>query len=695
MKCYRTFSGRLSVWMIWCGLLALVCFPYCDPQKTTTKEPEPINPADYGYSALCPGAKGCMKPEGELFAGAAAVALTPEAYEFARFSYMVEKSFCPTPTPMSPFGLLRCGELEGRAQYGRRDCGRDGLCPQDNLPTRKTCDENTPCPTPLVCNVAEKKCYLKYTGPDADGSEGDGLDDWFVDCGRDRICPCLDPEEQPSYYGKDKKCLIGHKPNPAYKGPDADGSEGNGIFEGVWMAGFGGNHPAQGKYDDIWARALVLRTGDTTVAIVSLDLVGFFNNKIQEIRKQVAAQLPEGEIDYILVSSTHAHEGPDSVGQWGRSQSGIPLETGATPAFLKRVVDGATRAIVEAHKQLQKAKLKVGHIKTGRQGFLRDSRDPQIFDDNLHVLHLTSAEKNETISVLVNWGNHPEVLSDINNYITSDFPHFLREALEKGVPKSSKGFEIPAYGGTAIYLQATVGGLMTPLGIGIPDLDGVEQTKSDWEKSKALGHQLAVKAVEALKNGEEISKVDLAVWAKTTKVKVENKAFQALFWIGTIFDRPVTDYDPKSPINESNMPKITTEIAVIRLGKDITFFSMPGELDPEITVGGYDGSWTYGADLIDPKNPNPPDLTKAPKGPYLRERIPGKYKFFVGLGNDFLGYLIASWNYQLDKTSPFFTQAPGDHYEETNGLGPSIVPTLMKLYDELIPQLEKPGPPAK
>ena len=217
----------------------------------------------------CPGREGCASNEGELLAGAAAVDISPVAYEAARWSYLREQSYCPPPTPVSPHGLNRCGPLVNKAQTARADCGLDGLCPGDNLKTRVACDADHPCPDPaMTCNQTEQRCYLAYSGPDADGSEGDGVPDWFLDCGRDRVCPCLDPAGAPAYYGAGGKCLTGHTANPVYQGPDADGSEGNGTFEGLWMAGFGADHPLNDRHDSIWARALVLRTGETTVAIV-------------------------------------------------------------------------------------------------------------------------------------------------------------------------------------------------------------------------------------------------------------------------------------------------------------------------------------------------------------------------------------------------------------------------------------------
>jgi hypothetical protein len=107
--------------------------------------------------------------------------------------------------------------------------------------------------------------------------------------------------------------------------------------------------------------------------------------------------------------------------------------------------------------------------------------------------------------------------------------------------------------------------------------------------------------------------------------------------------------------------------------------SVPGELLPELAIGGYDDPLQPHTDLetiIGDDNPNPPDLSQAPSGPYIKDLMQGEYNWIIGLGNDELGYFVPSYNYQLSDTSPYLQQAEGDHYEETNSLGPSAYPII-------------------
>ena len=52
-----------------------------------------------------------------------------------------------------------------------------------------------------------------------------------------------------------------------------DDANGNGVFDAAWIAGFGNARAAQGVMNPQWARAIVLRQGDVTIAIVALDVV--------------------------------------------------------------------------------------------------------------------------------------------------------------------------------------------------------------------------------------------------------------------------------------------------------------------------------------------------------------------------------------------------------------------------------------
>src|SRR5690606_33887996 len=124
-------------------------------------------------------------------------------------------------------------------------------------------------------------------------------------------------------------------------------------------------------------------------------------------------------------------------------------------------------------------------------------------------------------------------------------------------------------------------------------------------------------------------------------VRIENRRYHIAYLSG-LFTRQLYEFDPERPIRSGNLPSVLTEIAVVDVGA-AQMITAPGELDPALFVGGYDGSYTPdGIPIVDPSAENPPDLSMAPPPPYLRDlaREDATQVWLLGLTQDFLGYFI-------------------------------------------------------
>jgi hypothetical protein len=495
------------------------------------------------------------------------------------------------------------------------------------------------------------ECYETWDDLDEDG-EYSSSDEPFYDCGCDRLCD-----------GDD-----------GYPGPD-DGEE-DGVFQAIYMAGFGTNRPMRGVHDDIWARAVVVEQGDVTIALVSLDLIGVFYDDVRAVREAIAAQ---AAVDLVVLSATHGHEGPDSLGQWGR-QIG---QTGYNTDYMAHVIDTTAEAVVEAVGSLQPASLRVGRVNVadfdaekGSRNVVHDHRDPKIIEPYLNTARLIG-DDGASIATVVNYANHPEALAADNTLVSSDFADALRRGVEDGVDWSERS--VDGLGGVCVYVQGAVGGMMSPLRVEVTDGDGDRFSAAGFEKSDALGSVLAEMALEADATGKVVDAPSLALRTATLQLPIDNILFQAAFLMGML-DRPIYNIDSGETLDFADgRPEVLTEIDVIDLGP-IRMLTVPGELLPELALGGYDGSsgqpFTPLEDIIDSENPNPPDLSAAPSAPYLYDRMAGEYNWIIGLGNDEVGYIIPPYNFQLHESTPYLQDADGDHYEETNSLGPETAPLI-------------------
>ena len=508
--------------------------------------------------------------------------------------------------------------------------------------------------------VITPTCYESWEDLDENG-EYDRSDESFFDCGCDRLC-----EE-----------------DEGYPGPD-DGEE-DGEFQAIYIAGFSTNRPVSGVHDDLWSRTVVFRQGDVTVAIVSVDLIGVFFNEVEEIRQ---GALDAGiDIDHILLSSTHNHEGPDTLGQWGRQLG----ESGYNPAYMADVRSQIIESIRQSVDSLTPATLSVAEAdiatydpEKGTRNVVHDHRDPKIIDRFVKTAWLKDGD-GQTIATLVNFGNHPEALSSSNTLITSDYVDATRRGIEDGVVYDD--YRVEGVGGVCVYVSAALGGMMSPLRIEVTDGSGQTYSDAGFEKSDALGNVMAELVLEALQDAEVAPSPELALRARTFQLPIDNVAFQAAFLLD-MFSRPVYGVDTADmAFDDDNIPLLRTEVDLIDLGP-IRMLSVPGELLPELAIGGYDESdgqpFTPLETLIDAENPNPPELSAAPEGPYLFERMGGTYNWIIGLGNDEVGYIIPPYNYKLHESTPYLQEPDGDHYEETNSLGPETTPLIEAAIIELL-----------
>ena len=145
----------------------------------------------------------------------------------------------------------------------------------------------------------------------------------------------------------------------------------------VWIAGYGHNRKATGVHDPLYARAVVLRDGVQKVALVSVDLVGFMYPNTKSVRRQLDGFM------YVLISSTHDHEGPDTIGLWGPTVR----ESGVDPEYMERAEQGIVAAVQQADAAAVSVKAEYGTAED--ESLLRDSRLPIVKDGVIRVLRFT------------------------------------------------------------------------------------------------------------------------------------------------------------------------------------------------------------------------------------------------------------------------------------------------------------------
>lgn len=404
----------------------------------------------------------------------------------------------------------------------------------------------------------------------------------------------------------------------------------------VFMAGFGSNRQATGYHDKLWARGVVVDGPGGRVALVALDLIGYFTNEIETIRSLVS---PESQVDFVVVTSTHQHEGPDTLGLWGPDD----FTSGVDYGYLDFVNAAVARCIDQAAARLRTARVRFGLARSDGLSLGTDPEDDgfgvadgkvlagddalapdtagRIVDSRLSVIQFTDRRfQKRAIATIVNFASHPESMGSNNTQITSDFPHYVRKDLEH------------RFGGTAIWVSGALGVLQGPLDIDVQDPDtGLPAPRRTFRFAEVHGTQLAERAASGLPHWLLATPIAPIRFASTNPVPVrlDNPFFRLFTAIGVLNTRrslytngvpdpsigtlpPPADFLPASSGSD-----IHTEVGVLRIGM-ASLAIVPTELDPQIGE-------QYRAAMRDALHP------------FLR---PLQHTFIVGLGNDHIGYQV-------------------------------------------------------
>lgn len=446
---------------------------------------------------------------------------------------------------------------------------------------------------------------------------------------------------------------------------------GNGEFDATWLAGFANGRPATGVHDDVEVRAIAFRYNETTVALAVFDCVGMFINHLDAVRAEPS--LRGLDVDRIVLASTHDHEGVDTVGLWGPRLA----VSGLNAAYMARIRERGATAIRRAVESLRPARMRVAQVLTvdpmtgSTMAYVNDTRDPVLFDPTVTIAQFTEdADPTRTIATWVNWSSHAEYVGSGNNEVSADYVHALRETVEQGAARDS----LPGLGGITVFQNGALGGQVGPNG-GVAPIgeDNLPIRQGGFPKAIAAGRNVAALALRALASGGvEASVTAVRYRSAPIYCRARNTLYGVLYNQRTV-ERELIGYDTRRAVGVGNYPWVRSRVTYLQVGP-VAMISAPGELHPELWIG-TDPRYSWGQATLT-ETVNRPDLSMGPQPPYLRDLMLAnpdvRYAFVGGLTEDFLGYIVPAYNYVLNPIVPYLAEAEGEHYEETNSVGPEV-----------------------
>lgn len=312
----------------------------------------------------------------------------------------------------------------------------------------------------------------------------------------------------------------------------------------VFLAGFGNNRRAQSVHDDLFVRALAVQTDQTTLVLVSLDLIGFFAHDIEDVKKTLMdsenfkIHAPE-----IIVASVHPHHGPDTMGLWGPDDR----TCGVDPEYMADLKKKVAGAILASLSDLKPAAVKWASVHV--PGLAKNARDPGILDDELILAQFLSDGR--PLASLFNFPCHPEVLWEHNTHITADYPGYLRREVENRT------------GAPCIFFSGALGGMMTP-----------DVKDHSFEEAEYMGKRLAEAGLEAL----DMANSHDTDGTPPSPVSIRKRMIQA----------KLTNILYKMAFRRKLLPDVRdkkgyvrTEVNLIKIG-GLWLATVPGELLPKL-----------------------------------------------------------------------------------------------------------------
>ncbi|MHC4110850.1 MAG: neutral/alkaline non-lysosomal ceramidase N-terminal domain-containing protein [Planctomycetota bacterium] len=403
--------------------------------------------------------------------------------------------------------------------------------------------------------------------------------------------------------------------------------------------------PSDDIIDELYAKAMVLNDGNTTIAIVSADLLYTpleeITNPVREIIQEKTG-IPEKN---VLVCATHTHSGPEVFARSKLPSKGRMPASEIDQSYLQTLIRKVADSVLIAYNNMQEVKIGVAKgqipeivynrrpktgdgsvrmaftltpeviatqkIKYGPEGSVRVTFDYKHeealldfgpIDAGVCVLKVEDVNGG-IVGSLVNFGCHPVCIYPyLSTSISADYPAYTTQVVEQ------------MEGGICLFALGLAGNT-------VPVRRGV---KPRQQIGKALGG-------ETLRRLQMVTTTGSAT-LKALKKEIKFPTKKAPLPDGTADDNKTIDY-------------VTTEIQVFRLG-DIYILGLPGEILVEVGLD-------------------------------IKKRAGLKNLFIVTLSNDAIGYVCHHQAYEEGGYEP------GSGTNLAKGAGEIMIREAMDLINQI------------
>lgn len=239
----------------------------------------------------------------------------------------------------------------------------------------------------------------------------------------------------------------------------------------VLMGGYGGRAgKSTGVHDPLFATALVVEDGVTTIGIASLDVLNVSHELTHRVRVTLSSR--GLEFDSLIVAATHTHAGPYIPARTLDVSPPLRPEEDVSEV-VDEVESGLVRAFERAADRLESATVRVGHatesnVQENRRaaggvgGNVRVPHGP--VDPDVTTIVIETAAGTET--VLYNFACHPVCATPAETELSADWPAYARRRIEA-----------ERDGATVLFLNGAAG-----------DINPVDPPETEYDAYEAMDY---------------------------------------------------------------------------------------------------------------------------------------------------------------------------------------------------------------
>ena len=252
---------------------------------------------------------------------------------------------------------------------------------------------------------------------------------------------------------------------------------------------------AEGILDDLFIRAILIKSGNREIAMLVLDTL-YFPEK-QKIAEACSKAIGVNE-ENVYMSATHNHN------------AGAPY---ASKVFTQLIIDGAVNAVKEAQKSLKPVyagisfaapDLNYNRNLKGSDGKFYADLEHRYLDKMLDSLSASkdlysiifTDEASNPIATIINYSAHANSMCRISSHITADWPGRASGLIEEET------------GGICLLVNGAFGNT------------NAKDYNIDYDSTIKIGYDVAVSALSSLKDASKLKSIDVGKTAGIGMYKV-------------------------------------------------------------------------------------------------------------------------------------------------------------------------------